>query len=226
MKRDQVVEKLSILIEKRNVHNEIECGKILRNHEAASVLLPRGASMVLVDTELRTSSGDVDLIVCADESIAGEQTRRRLYVWELKAPQLPLFCVKTKGRACPTDDFYSAENQLIHYHASLAGSTEDRRILRADDVLIGGIIIGSSRTFVTEHRSVCKAKAIRLAAKALDIRERTLYRPINLRVLTWNMVIDSLKDVTASHMLRRPRKKVSIPLDVGPEFDEEIVQAN
>jgi len=224
MSKDQVVKELSILIEKRNHHNEIECGKLLANLEAASVLLPFGASMVLVDAELRTSAGDVDLIVCTNESIAGGQTRRRLYVWELKAPQLSLFRIETKGRASPTKEFYSAENQLLQYHAHLAGSEEDRKkykITSADDVRIGGIIIGTSRTLVTNHQGIEKAKAIRLATSAFEIRERTLYRPSSLKLLTWNMVLSSLQAVTISHtMFKRPRK-ISIPLNAGPEVDEE-----
>jgi hypothetical protein len=220
MRKDQIIAKLSRLIEKRKPHNEAECGKILAKPEVATVLLPLGSSMMLIDTELRTSSGDVDLIVCATESLPGGQTCRLLYIWELKAPQHSLFRVETKGRACPTKEFYSAENQLIHYHAHIAGSEEDRKkfkIMSVNDVRIGGIIIGTSRNLVTISKGVSKDKSITLAASARDIRDRTLYRSANLKVMTWDMVIERLQQITASHSRYKKPRRVSITLGAGPD---------
>jgi hypothetical protein len=223
MTREQIIAELSKLIEVQGQYNEAECGELLKNPEASSVLIPFGASPYFIDAEIRTSAGDVDLIICANESLPGGQSRRLMYVWELKAPQHYLFYIETNGRASPTPEFYSAENQLIHYHAYLAGSEEDRRkshILSKDDVLIGGIIIGSTQNFVDNRKLIPNDKANMLATSALEIRKRVLYKSECIGVKTWTMVLDSLREITASHTKFPESHDVGIPLDAGPAVDE------
>jgi hypothetical protein len=223
MTRQQLTRDLESLIAKTEERNEVECGKLLQNASAAAVLLPLGIKMLFVDAELRTSSGDVDLLVCAEETVAGGTTYRRLYVWELKAPQACLFSVETNGRACPTPDLYSAENQLLHYHAHVADSGADRRkfnILSASDILPGGIIIGTSRTFVKPNSIVSSDEAQRLAETARDIRERALYRHAGIRLLTWDGVVELLRAITASHQRFEQASTASVPLNEGPQAQD------
>jgi len=221
MNRNKVIKQLDRLIKDQKTHNEVECGKLLATPEAVTVLLPFCYPVTFVDAELRTSSGDVDLIICSDELQAGGQTRRLLYIWELKAPQLSLFCSETKGRASPTKEFYSAENQLIHYHAHVAGSEEDRKkfkIISANDVRIGGIVIGRSQNLVSSQKKVSEGKAKSLAGSARDIRERTLYSQTGLRIMTWDMIIERLRLITVSHRKFKEHRKITIPFNVGPAF--------
>jgi len=222
MTRDEIIHKLDALVKTEDVHNEVACGELLKDLNAASVLLPLGVQLLLVDSELRTSSGDVDLLVCTEETLAGGQCCRRIYVWELKAPQVSLFRAETNGRAAPTAELYSAENQLIHYYCHIAGSEEDRRkfgVLSADDVRLGGIIIGSSRSFVATSKDLTPDKVQRLAVAARDIRERTLYRYSGIRLLTWDGVLDNLRTITASHVKFEEVEATRIPLNEGPIVD-------
>lgn len=221
MTREQIIRQLTTLISSKGKNNEKECGELLKDSNATSVLLPLGATMLLVDAELRTSSGDVDLLVCSEVPLAGGDSSRRLYVWELKAPQVSLFQVESHGRAAPTKELYSAENQLIHYHRHLAESGEDRRkfqILSPDDVLLGGIIIGTSRTFVKKSDVVADDKAQMLAAAARDIRDRALYRNAGIRLLTWDTVLDNLSKITASHKKFDKAEETSVSMKEGPEI--------
>jgi hypothetical protein len=105
----------------------------------------------------------------------------------------------------------------------LASSEEDRKkfkILSANDVRIGGIIIGTTRTWVVSKKSFPKDKANRLAATARDIRDHIFYGTIHLRLMTWNMVLTDLQAVTASHLRFQKSSKAGIPLGAGPCVDE------
>src|ERR1041384_7559006 len=109
MYRGAIARALSRLIVNRR-HNEVACGRLLEHADGASILLPRVAQMVFANAQLRTGPGNVDLLICADEPIAGGGIARRVFVWELKAPQLSLFRLETRSRAEPTPELYSAEN--------------------------------------------------------------------------------------------------------------------
>lgn len=221
MTRKNVIANLGALIKKRRGRNEIECGTVLGEANAASVLLAGGEQMLFVDAELRTSSGDVDLLICAEESVAGGQNCRCVYVWELKAPQLFLFRVETQGRAAPTEDLWKAENQLLHYHSYVAGSQQNRnnfRVLSPNHVRLGGIIIGTNRTFVKRSKEVSPKKARRLAETARDIRQQIFYRPVGIRLLTWDIVTDLLRG--ESHRKFEQSEPARIPLTEGPAIEE------
>lgn len=201
MNREAIAKSLSRLIANRS-QNEVACGKLLQYAEGASVLLPRTAQMVFVDAQLRTAPGNVDLLVCADEPIASGGTARRVFVWELKAPQRSLFRLKTHTRAEPTPELYSAENQLLHYYAFLKGSAADRKMFGVssdDDVRLGGIVIGTTATFVKRKRGVAPDRAKRLAQSAMEHREQTFYRHPNITLMTWDTVLTNLNVITASH---------------------------
>ena len=71
MTRAERVAALKELVAQTGSSNEIACGKLLAHPEAASVLLPLGTTLVLTQAELRTSAGDTDLPIAADEAIPG-----------------------------------------------------------------------------------------------------------------------------------------------------------
>ena len=217
MTRAEIFTDLAEKVAATGVQNEGPCGQLLRMPEAASVLLPPSAGLVVVDTELRTASGDTDLLVVADESTPGGQVSRRLYVWELKAPQVPAFCVETLGRACPSKELYTAENQLLHYHAQLAGSEQDRKqfgVRAAGDVRLGGIIIGTKDSFVAATKLVDSTKARRLANATWDIRDQAFYLPSRMRLLDWDLVLSMLSATIDASYTASP--SVPVPLSTGP----------
>jgi hypothetical protein len=224
--REQLIRDLSILVNHQDNQNENECGKILENPEIASVLLPLGVKQIIVDTQLRTSSGDADFLICIEESVASGDIVRRLFVWELKAPQVFLFRTETNGRAGPTKELYSAENQLLHYHKYISGSTEDRtkyKILHPDDVKFGGIIIGKKANFVENKRSTLKEDhALRIAETARKIREKMFYEFLGIKLFTWDNIVERLESITLSHQKHEQTKIETISLEEGPSISGSV----
>ncbi len=182
------LEDLKALVETTGTHNEVACGELLAEHFAA-VLLPHDEIIVLVDKQYTTESGRTDIVVIGDRIRLDGSEERVAYVWELKAPQVWMFEKETESRVRPSDELYAAENQLLHYHSSLAGSETFRSrwtITRRENVKLGGIIIGTQANFIhcssTEH-----GRIVSLAGMALSVREEAFYKGCGLRLWTWGI---------------------------------------
>jgi hypothetical protein len=197
----QALDRLKALVATSGTHTEAECGNVLVE-EFAAVLLPLEEAVVLVDKQYTTESGRVDVVLVADRTTLDGSVERVAYVWELKAPQVTIFERDTASRVRPSPELYSAENQLLHYHSSLAGSDEFRarwRLGRREDVVIGGIVIGTQATFVASSDED-RPRLSGLARTALGVRDRAFYRACGLRLLTWDQVIQRGPLLTESHM--------------------------
>jgi hypothetical protein len=97
--------------------------------------------------EYRLHVGDSDYIIVAKVKNELGKEVHKAYVWELKAPQCPIFIAETKNRLSPSPELYKAINQLLHYYSEIR---ENGTFLKAfpmspADVKIGGIIIGCNR---------------------------------------------------------------------------------
>ena len=166
----------------------------------SSILLPLDESIVLVDQQYRTESGQTDIVVIGDRTHADGTNERVVYVWELKAPQIWVFSKETESRVRPSDGLYSAENQLLHYHSFLAGSDTfcTRWSVARRNVKIGGIIIGTEATFIRCGPTE-RIRMTGIARTALDVREDMFYRGCGLAIRTWNWVLKAVPLLTASH---------------------------
>ena len=187
-------------VERTDAHTEQECAKCLKN--CPWVLLPTmDGTITYLDCEQLCSAGRVDMIVIAEILEVGGNTRPGAFVWELKAPQLLLFQLETQNQACPSPELFKAENQLLHYHHSIAnsGHLRDRwGIVTPDHVKFGGIIIGRDNAIVKcEQKDIVLGK--QLASQALRIRESVFYRAFGIRVWTWDRIIKILENQTVSH---------------------------
>jgi hypothetical protein len=119
-----------------------------------------------------------------------------LYVWELKAPQLPLFLIDTNSRARPSAALYDAENQLVHYHDSLRDNgsfRETHKILAPDDVKFGGIIIGRFSNYVKHGAQINTVRAHDLAEQTLRLRQRLFYDPHGIKIWTWDTIVQRMQ---------------------------------
>ncbi len=190
MTKDKTIQELKTAIEVVGTHNERECACLLG--KLSNILLPTDQGHIqYIDSEQYVYSGRVDLIVYADAMETLGSIRRIVYVWELKAPQLSMFSIDTNSRVRPTDHLYDAENQLIHYHDSLCNNSsfrEAHKILSAQDVKFGGIIIGRSYNYV-ECRGMDEGKAKNLAEHALRLRQGLFYTPHGIKIWTWDTVL-------------------------------------
>lgn len=120
------------------------------------------------------------------------EARRRLVLWEVKAPQLAPFEVVTQNRLIPTQALVEAENQLLYYFDEYRSNGQflDRYEIRhPNDVRLGGIVIGRDDNLVRPKDGVdLTPEAVRqMASSALRIRDEHFYRD-RIRVLTWDRI--------------------------------------
>ena len=118
--------------------------------------------------------------------------RRRLVLWEVKAPQLPLFEVATQNRLIPTRALIEAENQLLYYFDEYRSNGQflDRYNIRhANDIKLGGIVIGRDDNMLKQpaNQPLSEEVTRQLVASALRIRDEHFYHD-RIRVLTWDRI--------------------------------------
>ena len=200
MNNEEILARLRTEIGRTDARTERECGTLLE--KIAWVLLSSAdGNTTFVKSEQILSTGRVDVIVFADSLQPGGSFRREAHIWELKAPQLPLFEVKTKSQAQPTAHLYEAETQLMHYCYSVAN---DLGLLRRWDILspghvrIGGVIIGCDGNFV-DIKGLDEESGKQLAREAHEIREILFYRQLNISLWTWDKVISLAERQQFSH---------------------------
>jgi len=187
-----IISNLKKEIERTDAQTERECGKLLK--EIPWVLLSiADGNATFVKTEQFNTAGRLDIVVLADSLQVGGDLRREAYVWELKAPQLEIFEVKTKSIAQPSPHLYGAETQLMHYYYSIVNNPVQLRrweVSSPDHVKFGGVIIGRDNNFVNHKlKDLDKVSGKKLAKEAHDIREKYIYRRLNINLWTWDKII-------------------------------------
>ena len=187
---------------KKESRTERKCAKLLK--EIAWILLHPGKRGSYITAELNTTVGRPDLIVWARSKDTGGFEHTEAYIWELKAPQLPIFKLEKKKdniRACPTKDLYIAENQLIHYHSELSQNRDwqiSNDIQGAHHVKFGGIIIGRDENLIQCERHQ-KEAATKLAKNASRYRNNYFYEHNHINLLTWDRVLEWAEFITAGY---------------------------
>ena len=220
-KRDDYAQ-LSELVYNDQARNEIESRQYL--HQCLSSLndkcdlLCQGhvEKIVRFRHEDPGRYGPCDLIVIAEIIDATEEKRRRAFVWEVKAPQLPLFEEETKNRVKPSVHLVSAENQLFHYHEDKLGSDAFRDefgLLSSEDVLLGGILIGRNDNML-KRKNISPEDGERLYRTALRLRRRYIYKKNNMELMTWSNILRRLQ----------PAERGDSILERAGLLDSEMVQ--
>ena len=167
---------------------EIECQAYLRH--AHLLLAPPMSTVVQIVREQVAMAGRSDyFMICEVDEV---DLRRRLILWEAKAPQLAPFEVTTQNRLIPSRALVEAENQLLYYYDEYRSNAQflDRyQIRHADDVRLGGIVIGRNDNWVrvTAGNNMTPDTLRQMAASALRIRDEHFYRT-KIRVLTWDRI--------------------------------------
>jgi hypothetical protein len=183
---------LKPLIDARSGNTEDRCREYL---QYASALLFKDPWRVLsyVDpatvTEYRLHSGDSDYIVVAKIKDELDRESVRAYLWELKAPQCPMFVKETISRLCPSKYLYKAINQLLHFYSESEVSGTFRSafgIVRQEDVRLGGIIIGCNRNKVPSSLSRTDAKIL---YSQVTYAWDCLFEN-KIRLLNWEKILD------------------------------------
>jgi hypothetical protein len=191
----QLYSELKELVEAQE-RTERQCSKYL---QYAKDLLTHHTLLrtVYVDTELRTCVGDADWVMSGVVEDDQGNEFVKAYVWELKAPQCPLF-VKPKGnehRFQPSRDLFEAEDQLLQYYDALQHNGTMRDVFgvtHAADVCLGGIIIGRDPCWVRSLSGAPNKK--RLYRSASRIRELYIHKHLGIKVKTWDRILDHFKE--------------------------------
>ena len=225
MSRDNILTQLKKEIERTDAQTERECGELLV-HIAWVLLTIADGNTTFVQTEQRCSTGSVDIVVLADSMQPGGNIRREAHIWELKAPQVPLFDLKTKSQAQPSVYLYNAETQLMHYCYSVSNDAVLLRrwgILSPDHIRLGGIVIGRDLNFISCKKGENIELAYQLACEAHDIREVFLYRKLNMKLWTWDKVINLAGSQSLSHQKIQGDPAVSIDLQESVDLSATII---
>lgn len=178
-----------------NVQREVECQEYLQR--AHALLAPPLSKVMQVVREQVAMAGRSDyFLLCEVQEV---EPRRRLILWEAKAPQLAPFEVATQNRLIPSRALVEAENQLLYYYDEYRSNGQflDRYGIRhADDVRLGGIVIGRSNNWVRQiaNNPLPGLVAKQMAQSALRIRNEHFYRG-QIRVLTWDQIANVLEPV-------------------------------
>lgn len=172
---------------------ELACGNYL--HHALSFLLPQTPIYVSAERENRNYFGSSDFVVSATLRNDRRDDEKYAFIWELKAPQAYLMEPDDNQNRCrPTADLIKAENQLLHYAAQAAGDEMFRRrfdIMHPQNIRPGGIIIG--RRSDRMLRGAAADNGIVQARTSLQVRDQYFYQAYNIRVLTWDRILDVVR---------------------------------
>jgi hypothetical protein len=171
-------------------------------------------------TELPGRFGPSDYMVrCTCMNVAG-QKEDHVYIWEVKAPQCPLFVRETKMRARPSPDLIKAENQLLHYYADQSGSNSFLQDLQIPPghVHLGGIIIGTRWNLMKGELS---SQAKTSAARAFELRRKLIYDPANIEVYTWERILDYLINKPP---IKKSVKNTRLPKGLNTSPDRIAIQ--
>jgi hypothetical protein len=171
---------------------EVECQDFLQF--AHLLLAPPMSKVVQIVREQVAMAGRSDYFMICE--VSEVELRRKLVLWEVKAPQLPPFEVATRNRLIPSRALVEAENQLLYYFDEYRSNGQflDRyQIRHPNDIKLGGIVIGRDDNLirVTTGQFLDENEKRQLVASAIRIRDEHFYRE-RIRVLTWDRIADVL----------------------------------
>lgn len=172
--------------------NECECRDFLPH--ADYILLGEFMSVPIGhETEFSTHHGPSDYFAYGLVDTGG-QTCPRICVWELKAPQCPMFVEGGANRLKPSPELIDAENKLLNHYCDLRSSEEFRSEFGLTDrsqVKLGGIIISRADKLVSNMESDVRQQ--QRFQRAHRIRDEFLYRKNNMRLLNWDHIAQALE---------------------------------
>ena len=196
------VEELRDLINSSS-HSEHECRTYLQH--ARYLLMPTlPIRFCFVETERPSSLGRSDYII-SGEFLDGGVRRVRACIWELKSPQCHIFekDPNHSTRLRPTQEFQDAQNKLLHfyYENKYSGVFHHQYQISKpehENVLLGGIIIGSTRTKVRgiadeEERD----RLYSVTKSALNF----MYEPAGIKVRTWNEILQHIQSPSITNKI-------------------------
>lgn len=152
-----------------------------------------------IETERRLNTGDSDYIISAKVYHSGD-TCIRAYIWELKAPQCPIFVKDTESRLKPSPELADAENKLLHFYFENKGNPlfhQQYEITNPEDICLGGIIIGCQKTKVGGELEEEKRERLFKTAKST----KNLLYGKQIKLKSWDEVLAQIsrQEISGRH---------------------------
>lgn len=188
---DKLYEDLRVLIESKE-KKEHKCSEFL--YYIDEYLTDPNIKLRLYEkTEYRFTTENLDYVLSVNTKDEGGSECVKAYIWELRAPQCYIFEKDTIERLKPSKELISAENQLINYHNKLKNDESFKsraKVLKSEDVKLGGIIIGCNNTKVYGAYEDVERDA--LYKEAYQIRKDYFYRN-DIRLISWDTILEQFK---------------------------------
>lgn len=197
-------------------HREEECRDYLKHFPSLLFSESSIKKILCKDVEYPCFYGDADYIISGIVENESCVETTKAYIWELKAPQCPLFKIETKHRLIATNELIKAENQLFHYyHQSKndANFLDFFKITHPRNVCLGGIIIGSKKNLIELPKKRDFEEYKNLYDISIGIREDYIYKPNKMRLLTWDCILDkfAINIVEKENRIEKEREFKSTP---------------
>ena len=181
-------------------NRENECRTFLEHANELLIAPDTPVTFIEVEMERIENLGRSDYLVIADAWHNGSCSRRA-YLWELKAPQCFIYELDGATRLKPSQDFISAENQLLNYYYNLKMNGEFREqysIVSASDISLGGIIIGCERTKV--NGTLTPAQKTGRYNIARNVRDQLYDGRIKIKI--WDEIRDHISGPRRENLTR------------------------
>ncbi len=142
--------------------------------------------------EVRAHYGDLDYAISCKKNNA-ESICDEAYLWELKAPQCPIFQIDrgNKNRLKPSLDLIDAENQLLQKYWEFKEATYFRNDFKLKEnpvVYIGGIIISSKEKLIQDGFP----NGYEGHYNHAFLSRKHMYQSIHLDIFTWDDILSRL----------------------------------
>lgn len=174
--------------------NELKCRPFL--DDALEMLADRTAKgFDKPFYEQQLISGRCDYLITGTFYDDGDHNEKCAYLWELKAPQEPLFTKTTHRLVLPSRAFTKGLAQLYNFHYDVVHSKAYGDYIGDIDprnIRLGGLIIGSTAKLFSNVKPT-DSDYEGLKTRAFRIMRRYTSEPHSMRVYTWDQVADFME---------------------------------
>jgi hypothetical protein len=202
-------------------NRELECREFLR-YIPHFLFKQTVIDYVYYEKEYRGHSGISDYVISAKVREDNGIDCVKAYIWELKAPQCPIFEKENENRLHPSTELIQAENQLLHYYYENKGSEQFRdefEVTHPENVRFGGIIIGCNKMLV-KGQFENESKRDKLYEKAMRIRGRYFYDYHGIRIITWDAILDQFVPATTHPIQHLTQSNTPVQI---PQMPKDII---
>jgi len=214
-----------LIYEKRR--NEVSCGHYLQYIPEFMVKKENMIGPPIKDsTQVQGFRGKSDFVVSATISEGGSLIKK-IFVWELKAPQSNIFNIDKGNKLKPSKFLIDAENKLLNYVDEFRKSeplrehfSELGEVIASRNVFPGGLIMSRDDNKLLKGKiTINNRDEDYLVAKG--IRGEFFWTRCDIRLYTWNDILNEINKkmisgenligdsaIQQTRLIRKPKTKI------------------